>query len=119
MNSITMNRLKQLQGQFHKQAGFEGANTVIYEILRDKISIIVFANMDEPVAEQLGLGILNIIRDKEPEDPTLPAIQNVYSALNENGVQYVKDNFNELTRNFHPTDPKGYNFKSSWLYISF
>lgn len=86
--------------------GFEGANTVIYEVLRDKISIIVFANMDEPVAEKLGLGILNIIRDKEPEEPELPAIQNVYNSLNEKGTQFVKDNFKELTRNFHPTDPK-------------
>ncbi|MCB0746717.1 MAG: serine hydrolase [Ignavibacteriae bacterium] len=99
-------QIKTTPGAIPQAGGFEGANTVIYEILRDKISIIVFANMDEPVAEQLGLGILNIIRDKEPESPTLPAIQNVYKALNENGVQYVNDNFNELTINFHPTDPK-------------
>ena len=99
-------QIKITSQSIQQAGGFEGANTVIYEILRDKISIIVFANMDEPVAEQLGLGILNIIRDKEPESPTLPAIQNVYKTLNENGVQYVKDNFKKLTSNFHPADPK-------------
>ncbi len=86
--------------------GFEGANTVIFEILRDQISIIVFANMDEPVAEQLGAGILNIVRGKTPEQPSLPAIQNVYQAMQEHGVHYVKENFESLTVNFHPTDPK-------------
>lgn len=93
-------------GAIPQAGGFEGANTVIYEILRDKISIIVFANMDEPVAEQLGAGILAIIRGQEPKEPTLPAIQNVYRALVEKNPQYVKENFEELTKNFHPADPK-------------
>ena len=44
--------------------GFPGANTAYYEVLRDQISIIVFANMDEPVAEQLGSGILAIVREE-------------------------------------------------------
>ncbi|MCB0375431.1 MAG: serine hydrolase [Sinomicrobium sp.] len=99
--------------------GFPGANTVHYEILRDKIAIVVFANMDEPVAEQLGAGILAIIRGKTPEKPSLPAAQNVYIAYNEHGLEYVKDHFEQLTRNFHPTDPKslilntiGYTFLS-------
>ncbi|MCB9354876.1 MAG: beta-lactamase family protein [Lewinellaceae bacterium] len=86
--------------------GFEGANTVHYEVLRDQISIIVFANMDEPVAEQLGLGVLTIIRGKEPSKPALPAVQNVYKACEEKGLAYVKDHFEPLTVNFHPTDPK-------------
>ena len=93
-------------GAIPQAGGFPGANTVIYEILRDKISIIVFANMDEPVAEQLGAGILAIIRGQEPDEPALPAIQNVYKAMNERGRDDVKENFDELTRNFHPTDPK-------------
>ena len=86
--------------------GFEGANTAKYEILRDGITIIVFANMDEPVAEQLGPGILAIIRGKQPIKPSLPAIQNVYKAYNESGIDYVKNNFDNLITNFHPTDPE-------------
>ena len=87
--------------------GYNGANTVHFEILRDKISIIVFANMDEPVAEQLGKGILNIVRGKTPNKPTLPAIQKVYKAYQKQGIEYVKKNFNKLIANFHPSDPKG------------
>ncbi len=93
-------------GAIPQAGGFPGANTVIYEILRDKISIIVFANMDEPVAEQLGAGILAIVRGQKPNEPALPAIQNVYKAMTEHGREYVKENFDELSRNFHPTDPK-------------
>ncbi len=93
-------------GAIPHAGGFEGANTVIFEVLRDKISVIVFANMDEPVAEQLGVGILSIIRGKEPQQPSLPATQNVYQAMQEHGLGYVKENFEALTVNFHPTDPR-------------
>lgn len=98
--------VRKTEGAIPQAGGFEGANTVIYEILRDKISIIVFANMDEPVAEQLGAGILAIVRGKEPGEPALPAIQNVYRTLVERSPHYVRENFEELTKNFHPSDPK-------------
>lgn len=88
--------------------GYEGANTVYFELLKDKISVIVFANMDEPVAEQLGAGILEIITGKEPNAPSLPAVQNVYKAYQEKGIDYVKKNFESLTVNFHPTDPRSW-----------
>ncbi|AXT20439.1 serine hydrolase [Flavobacteriaceae bacterium AU392] len=93
-------------GAIPHYGGFEGANTALYEILRDKITIAVFANMDEPVAEQIGPGILAIIRGQKPKKPSLPAIQNVYKHYNEKGLDYVKTNFKNLISNFHPTDPK-------------
>lgn len=93
-------------GAMTHAGGFEGANTVHYEILRDKISVIVFANMDEPVAENLGAGILAIIRGKKPESPILPANQLVYKTWKEKGPDYVKKNWETLTVNFHPSDPK-------------
>lgn len=86
--------------------GFEGANTAFSEILRDKISIIVFANMNEPVAELLAIGIRDIINGREPQKPALPAIQNIYKALNESGFEYIKNNFDALTVNFPFGDPK-------------
>ncbi len=85
--------------------GFPGANTVLYEILRDRITVVVFANMDEPVAEQLGAGILAIIRGQQPREPQLPAIQNVYNAYKTHGTTYVKENWDKLIINFHPGDP--------------
>ncbi|GJM34358.1 MAG: hypothetical protein DHS20C18_33590 [Saprospiraceae bacterium] len=95
-------------GAIPHAGGFNGANTVLYEVLRDKISVLVFANMDEPVAEQLGVGILAIIRGKVPNQPSLPASQNVYQALQEHGTNYVKENFEALTTNFHPSDPRDF-----------
>ncbi len=93
-------------GAMSHAGGFEGANTVHFEILRDQISVVVFANMDEVVAENLGAGILAIIRGQEPKQPSLPARQAVYQAYIENGVEYVRKNWETLTSNFHPQDPK-------------
>ncbi|MDW3648423.1 MAG: serine hydrolase [Bacteroidia bacterium] len=86
--------------------GYEGANTVYFENLRDKISVMVFANMDEPVAEQLGAGILDLIKGEEAPKPHLPAVQNVFKAYKKSGIKYVENNFKELTLNFHATDPR-------------
>ncbi len=99
-------KYKNTDAAIPQAGGFPGANTAYYEILRDRISIIVLANMDEPVAEQITEGILAIIRGKIPPEPVLPANQLVYSALMEKDAAFVKQNFEELTRNFHPTDPK-------------
>lgn len=88
--------------------GFPGANTAYYEILRDEISIIVFANMDEPVAEQLGTGILALVRGDEPKSPSLPAIQNIFNHYKKHGLTYIEENFYKLIDNFHSEDPKGF-----------
>lgn len=93
-------------GAMTHAGGFEGANTVHYEILRDDISVIVLANMDEPVAENLGAGILAILRGKDPEKPALPAVIAVFEAYQSKGAAYVENHFDDLTKNFHPTDPK-------------
>ncbi len=93
-------------GAMVQAGGFEGANTVHYEILRDRISVEVFANMDEIVAENLGAGILSIIRGKQPEQPSLPAIQAVYRSFSMYGINTVRKNWETLTENYHPSDPK-------------
>ena len=68
-----INENRNTGGAIPMAGGFPGANTACYEILRDQISIIVFANMDEPVAEQLASGILALVRGEEPITPSLPA----------------------------------------------
>ncbi|MCF8262458.1 MAG: serine hydrolase [Melioribacteraceae bacterium] len=93
-------------GAIPHAGGFEGSNTVLYEILRDRISVVVFANMDEVVAENLGAGILDIIRNKIPDQPSLPAEQAVYNAYEQHGINYIKTNWEKLTKNWHPSDPK-------------
>ena len=102
-----INSNRKTGGAIPMAGGFPGANTAYYEILRDEISILVFANMDEPVAEQLGAGILAIVRGKTAKKPSLPAIQNVYNNYQEFGLKYIEDNFYKLIDNFHAEDPKG------------
>lgn len=87
--------------------GFPGANTAYFEVMRDEISIIVFANMDEPVGEQLATGILALVRGEEPIEPSLPANQNVYKHYVKHGINYIEVHFSALTKNFHSEDPKG------------
>lgn len=86
--------------------GFNGANTVILEIPGRKLSLLVFANMDEPVAEQIAKGMLSVIRGETPPKASLPAARNVWQAWEKYGRAYVKENFETLTVNFHPQDPK-------------
>lgn len=87
--------------------GFPGANTAYLEIMRDQISIIVFANMDEPVAEQLASGVLALVKGELPTTPSLPANQNVYAHYVKYGLNYVEEHFSSLTENFHSEDSKG------------
>ena len=86
--------------------GLEGYNTVIAHFMEEDVSLIIFANMDEPVAELLSRDLLQILQGKKPDDPDLPAVQRVRIAFEERGAGYVKENFEELTDNFHPEDPK-------------
>lgn len=86
--------------------GFNGANTVHMEMVAEDISIVVLANMDEPVAENLALGIHSIINGKVPKKPMLPTKLNIYNNYKENGIAYVKNNFQDLTTNWFEGDPK-------------
>ena len=86
--------------------GFEGFNTAMFQVISEDRSILVFANMDEPVAELIAEGILEITRGNEPQPARMPAMQGVRVAFEENGIDYVKNNFDDLTINYHPDDPK-------------
>ena len=86
--------------------GYEGFNSALLQVISDDLTIIVLANMDEPVAERIATDILNAYRGKQVEKPQLPAVQNVRIQYEKNDIDYIKENFTELTVNFHPTDPK-------------
>ncbi|MCB0635771.1 MAG: serine hydrolase [Lewinella sp.] len=88
--------------------GFEGANTALFFVPSMDVAIVVFANMDEPVAENIASGILAIIKGETPEPPARPAVQNAYQAYAEHGVDYLREHFDELTTNFHPDDPRDF-----------
>ncbi|MCF8238622.1 MAG: class A beta-lactamase-related serine hydrolase [Saprospiraceae bacterium] len=86
--------------------GFMGANTVHMEMPADQISIVVMANMDEPVGELICMGIHATIVGKEPASAVLPAKLNVHKAFVQYGEEYVLTHFDELTTNWHPADPR-------------
>ena len=64
--------------------------------------------MDEPVAEHIALDILTLSRGDTPDKPQAPALQNVRVAFNKHGTEFIKANFEELTVNYHPEDPKDF-----------
>jgi len=107
-NDPYFNYLKELpEGKATGAAGgFEGFNTALYQVVSSDLTIIVFANMDEPVAEHIALDILALSRGEIPNKSQAPAIQNVREAFNKNGADFIKANFEDLTINFHPEDPK-------------
>ena len=88
--------------------GFDGFNTALFQVISSDLTIIVFANMDEPVAEHIAQDILDLSRGETPKKPQLPAVQNVRKAYVDHGVEYIKSNFESLTENYHPQDPKDF-----------
>lgn len=93
-------------GAIPHAGGFPGASTAHFEVLRDQISIVVFANRDEVVAEDIAAGILAIIRGQKPKKPLEPAHLLIFRTYREKGIDYVRENFEELSTNWHPADPK-------------
>ena len=86
--------------------GTNGHNSSLIQLLKENISIIVLANMDEPVAETLSQGIYQLIRGKSPVAPSLPAVVNTYLVYQDKGLLYLKTHFDEVTGNFNSGDPK-------------
>ncbi|NNJ89519.1 MAG: serine hydrolase [Eudoraea sp.] len=102
------NYLKEIPegGAIGAAGGFEGFNSSLLQVINDDLTIIVFANMDEPVAERIASDILSTYRGENPDKPQLPAVQNIRVHFEKHGIDYIKEHFDELTVNFHPTDPK-------------
>jgi len=86
--------------------GMNGINTIYSEMPNEKISIVVMANMDEPVAEKIASGIKQIITCQTPDPVAMPVKLAVYNEYKSNGIQSIKDNFESLTSNFNHQEPK-------------
>lgn len=107
-------------GAIPHAGGFPGASTAHFEVLRDQISVVVFANRDEIVAEDIAAGILAIIRGQAPKQPAQPAQLLIFQSYRDEGIGYIRENFEDLSANWHPDDPKdmilngiGYNLMAS------
>ncbi|MCB0475104.1 MAG: serine hydrolase [Flavobacteriaceae bacterium] len=86
--------------------GFPGVNTVNLEVQRDGFSVLVLSNRNPPSAIEVGIGVLEIIRGKEPMEPEIPVTQILAKAYFEKGKDYVKKNFNAITQNMSMRTPK-------------
>ncbi|MFN0274263.1 MAG: serine hydrolase domain-containing protein [Chitinophagales bacterium] len=88
--------------------GMNGANTVHMEMLHEKISVVVLANMDEPVAEKISAGIVNMIKGTAPAPAALPVKLQLYETYKEKGIQQLEKDFESLTADFFPGEPKDF-----------
>lgn len=86
--------------------GMNGINTVHSEMPNEKISIVVLANMDEPVAEKMAGGIRQIITGQTPEPVALPVKLRLYNEYKSKGIEAVKNNFQSLTSDMEPDGPR-------------
>lgn len=86
--------------------GMNGLNALVISLLKDDMHIIVLANMDEPVAEKIGMGILHLMKGRTPEAARLPAVLNAWRTYQDHGIDHLRENFEEVTANFHPADPR-------------
>lgn len=73
--------------------GAPGRNSVVYSQPATGYIIIVLANYDEPVAEQVGDNIYRLLSGREVKEPELPVFRKLYNAYKENGKDYLQNNF--------------------------
>lgn len=98
-------QLKKDGGAIPVAGGFEGANALALVDIQRHLDVIVLANMDEPVAENLGKAIYGLIDGKEPTAPALPLIPQLYSAYRDQGIGYLKEHFAELIAGTEDREP--------------
>lgn len=73
--------------------GAPGRNSVVYSQPVSGYVIIVLANYDEPIAEQVGENIYRLLAGKEIKEPAQSVYNKLYAAYDKNGAQFLKENF--------------------------
>lgn len=76
--------------------GGPGVNTLVEVALKDKFTIIILANTDNGIAEEIGIKLSRFHRGKKVKDPMLPLGHFVYQKIEKEGIDYVKANFKTL-----------------------
>ena len=117
-------KLKKDGGAIPVAGGFEGANALALVDIQRHLDVIVLANMDEPVAENLGKAIYDLINGKQPVAPDLPLIPRLYAVYRDQGIGYLKEHFAELIAGTEDREPAdvwlnqiGYNLLYSGMTI--
>ena len=76
--------------------GGPGVNTVVEMLLKDNFTVMVLANTDGGIAEEIGIKLFRFYRGKNIEAPKLPAANFVYQQIEQNGIDNVKANFKKI-----------------------
>ena len=92
-----------------KAGGLEGFNSMVIEWMAKGQITIVLANYDEPIAEDVGMGVFSIMKDLEPEKPKLPARQYVYQILQQYDYEFISTHYDSLM------DLHDYQYDVPWL----
>ena len=76
--------------------GGPGVSTLVEMAWKENYTLIVLANTDYQIAEELGLKIMSFIQGKPHPSPQLPVEHFVMQTIKQKGMAHVKDNFADL-----------------------
>ncbi len=79
--------------------GAPGRNSVVFSQPASGYVIVVLSNYDEPIAEQVGKNIFNLLAGKKIIEPSPNVFQKLYFSYKQNGKEYLKKYFNKIVSN--------------------
>ncbi len=88
-----------------KAGGSPGNNSVVLSLPAKGYTIIVLANMDEPIAEVVGKQIFSILSGDEPKPVRLTVFEHMYQIWKTHDSDYLQTNFEKNLANFELMDP--------------
>jgi len=104
---------------FARAGGAPGNNSVIIHWPASKTIIIVLANYDEPIAEEVGSNISNILGGQRWDPPQIPIYEQAYFIFKQEGIDSLKSKMNRLVANAEFDNPPDLILnRVSWLLSS-
>lgn len=91
--------------------GIYGFSTFFVRFPEEKKTIVIFNNTGGAPMREMMQNILNILYDKEINEPKIPIIDVFVDAVNENGIDVAIENYKELKENNYDE----YNFSENQL----
>ena len=79
--------------------GLPGVSTILVHVIKDDLTLIVLSNYSD-ISTEVAENIVSIMISGKHNDVLIPARETVYKAYTENGIDFVKENFTELTKNY-------------------
>lgn len=87
-------------GAIGEAGGGPGVSAVIEMLLRDNYSVVVLANTDGMVTEQIARRIMATIEGHRYPQPKLPISNHLYQIMEEQGVEVLEKNFSSILEDY-------------------